>query len=302
LSGNDVGSRHASDQTPKKRNLLEIKRWPGLTPEEDRVAEDVAYALEQDLESYLQRYNELSGTDSGRIVSADNAKELFSQYSASRETRTQFTYAVHPASAVLAGEVFRRKIGEPRSPEERVVYLVTGPPGAGKTMAHGRDVEKRVKVVFEGNITNLRTTFERINAILAVGLLPLIVIVYAEPLVCLYRVVRRAIKDGRVVDIEYIADFLANLASTIRAILQEYGDAVQIEMYDNSQDGKEPQQEFIVEEFLELLEQPNKEAVLKELKKELDRLHELQQIPEHIYEQIGRSQRTRTSKGPQEIT
>jgi hypothetical protein len=225
LSGNDVenSARHSDDEAVAKRTL-EIKNWPGLTPEEERVAAEVAHVLKQDLESYIQQYNHLSETDSGRIVSADNAKELFPQYSASPETRTQFTYAVHPASAVLAKEIFCRKLEEPISPEERVVYLVTGPPGAGKTMAHGRDVEKRVKVVFEGNITNLSTTFGRINDILAAGLLPIIVIVYAEPLVCIRRVVRRAIGDGRVVDIEYIADFLTNLAPTIRAILEQYGD------------------------------------------------------------------------------
>jgi hypothetical protein len=164
LSGNDVehSARHADDQALGKRTL-EIKNWPGLTPDEETVAAEIAHALEQDLESYIQQYKQLPETDSGRIVSADNAKELFPQYSASSETRTQFTYAVHPASAVLAKEIFRRKLGEPRLSEERVVYLVTGPPGAGKTMAHGRDVERRVKAVFEGNITTLSTIFGRIN-------------------------------------------------------------------------------------------------------------------------------------------
>jgi hypothetical protein len=300
LSGNDVenSARHAHDQADGKRTVLEIKNWPGLTPEEERVAAEIAHALEQDFESYIQQYDQLSETDSGRIVSADNAKELFPQYSASPETRTQFTYVVHPASAVLAKEIFCRRLREPRLPEEGVVYLVTGPPGAGKTMANSRDMDKRIKVVFEGNITNLATTFGRIDAILAAGLLPIIVIVYAEPLVCLHRVVRRAIGNGRVVDIEYIADFLTNLAPTMRAILGQYGDAVQLEMYDNSQDGQMPQQEFVVKEFLELVEQPKKNVVLQELKTELDQLYESHQIPEHIYEQLGRSQRTRTGKNP----
>lgn len=211
---------------------LTIPEAGGLTAEQQEVEAAVRRRLQDQLDEFVEAYKTLSGTQGGKYISSDLAKELFEEY---QRNRTLMTRAVHNTSSALAEEVYRRLVREQGSNSVADVALVTGPPGAGKTTAFQRlSVESAVK--YECNMSDRDRAVSRIQEALANGHAVLIYIVYAKPEVCLRRVIERAQREGRVVDIQYIAETFALLRQTLEYIEQQYNGAVEMIFIENSED------------------------------------------------------------------
>ena len=70
----------------------------------------MARAVETDPEPFLAAYRVHPDTHGGRYVAADMMKEVFPEFSASREGRTTYNIPLHNSAAVLASEQFRRAV------------------------------------------------------------------------------------------------------------------------------------------------------------------------------------------------
>ena len=86
-------------------------RMPDILPiirrkfsQQDRAAvqEQVSQAVEADSERFLAAYRLDSRSFQGRYVNSDLMKEMFPEYSASKEHRNRYNLPVHNAAAVLA--------------------------------------------------------------------------------------------------------------------------------------------------------------------------------------------------------
>jgi hypothetical protein len=86
-------------------------------------------------------------------------KEMFPEYSASKEHRNRYNLPVHNAAAVLASAQFRLTIADDSDPERINAYFLTGVPGAGKTtsvLANGNEFPPHARIIYEGQLADLR--------------------------------------------------------------------------------------------------------------------------------------------------
>jgi len=105
----------------------------------------------------------------GRVLNADNASELFEDYSASHETRATRVAAVRPAAARIVEVAFTELLSEPvdvgRTP---LVVFMSGGNGAGKSssIAAGDPAH----IVFDSTLSQFEPSRLNIERALAAGL------------------------------------------------------------------------------------------------------------------------------------
>lgn len=204
--------------------------------EDDRklVQEQVIRAVIQNPERFIKAYNAYPYSFGGRYICADMFKEMFEQYSASKETRNRYNTPVHNAAAVLAAEQFRRIVSASDSPEKDTVVFLTGIPGAGKTStvleAHG--LAHVHKAIFEGQLVKPEHSIPKIQQVLDQGLKPAIVVVHAMPEDALNNTFRRFDEVGRGASIDIMAMIQGGLPEGLKAINETFGKSVELDIRD----------------------------------------------------------------------
>jgi len=229
---------------------LKIVKQSRLDDDQRLVEQKVAAEVQKDLENYIRLYDEMRESLGGWYICSDLVKELFEPYSESKDSRTKYSYAVHHTSSVVSAEILCRRLGsvenvlaqlrQNKKGQASQISLVTGPPGAGKTVATARG-SLFSKCVFETNISDHEVGQRRVQEILDAGWQPTILAVFADPLTCLDRVVRRASNEGRVVRCEAIARIHACLPDTLIMLNRKFGANLEIGIIDNSRDFSMPQ-------------------------------------------------------------
>ena len=117
-------------------------------------------AVEADPERFLTAYRLDSRSFQGRYVNSDLMKEMFPEYSASREHRNRYNLPVHNAAAVLAAAQFRAAIADDSVPERTNALFLTGVPGAGKTtavLANRDQFPQDARIFYEGQLADPST-------------------------------------------------------------------------------------------------------------------------------------------------
>lgn len=150
----------------------DLPRFPGLTPEqveaEDRAREQVL----SDPEKALADYAAIPGTDGGRIVNTDEAREIFPFYSESADARSRTAVAVHEPSSWVANETFRRRMeAPPADGREPLVFFTGGGTGSGKSTGPKRipelaEAERSADTVVDGNLQSVGSAVKKIEAAL----------------------------------------------------------------------------------------------------------------------------------------
>lgn len=141
-----------------------VDRIPNLQGRAATVQERASAELEQNLEGFITDYRH----QFDNVVSADNAKELFSDYARSPQTRGELTVAVHRPSAALAGQVFKQMVNEPVPPgRDPFVIFTAGGTGSGKSsslevMFPG--ITERAHVVYDSTLSHLDGALQQIGA------------------------------------------------------------------------------------------------------------------------------------------
>lgn len=146
-----------------------------LTPDERAVEGRAAAQVLADKPAAIKAYESLEGTDGGRIISVDEAREIFPDYNRGPEGRTANSVAVHEPASVVAKAVWKQRLAEPvaegRTPQ---VIFTAGGTGAGKTSAI-RHVEgaraqfDAADLIYDGNLQNVKSAEARINEALDSG-------------------------------------------------------------------------------------------------------------------------------------
>lgn len=214
--------------------ILEPIRRNGY-PQADRAAVEAACAdaVESDPQTFLDAYLQDERSMGGRYIAADLFKEMFPQYRASRESRNRYNNPLHNSAAVLSAALFRERLAS-GPPEQDTVIFLTGIPGAGKTSSvlAGGDLPAHCRAVFEGQLSNPATTFEKIQQVLDAGLQPLIIAVHALPENALMNTFRRFREVGRGASIHVMSTIQAGLPASLRQVHERFGEAVDLQVND----------------------------------------------------------------------
>ena len=209
-----------------------IRRYPVAEADRQAVQDRVIKAVEGDPERFLQAYGAREESKGGRYICADLFKETFEDYRASRESRTRYNNVVHASAAVLSAEQFRRVIALPQERGcDRAVFL-TGVPGAGKTsLVMDKGLAASWHVVFEGQLVSADGAL-KVGQALDAGLRPLVIAVHPRPENALEFTLQRYERSGRGASIESMARIQGGTPDGLAAILDRFGDRVDLVVYD----------------------------------------------------------------------
>jgi hypothetical protein len=214
---------------------LENIRLVGFEAEDrNNVERAVARAVESDPERFIERYRADERSFGGRFVSADLFKETFPEYAASRESRNRYNAPVHNSAAVLASAHLRNLLRDNGDSERDTVVFLTGTPGAGKTsgILHHGELLDTVRAVFEGQLADPETAFEKIRKVINEGLGARIQVVHARPDDALINTLRRHYEHGRGASVNVMAKIQGSLPDTLAAVREEFGDRVALSILD----------------------------------------------------------------------
>jgi hypothetical protein len=216
-------------------SLEPIQRRGYAQPDRAEVECQVASAVEANPDFFIARYISDPRSFSGRYVAADLFKEMFHQYAKSKDSRNRYNTPVHNAAAVLSAEQFRRMLlAGPASPERNTVIFLTGIPGAGKTSSilSGGELPDHYRVVFEGQLSNLLTTSEKLQQALTARLKPTILVVHALPENALENTIMRYYEEGRGASIGVMSDIQGKLPETLAKIKELFSADVDLVIQD----------------------------------------------------------------------
>lgn len=215
--------------------LEPIHRKGFAQPDRSEVELQVALAVEANPDFFIAKYVSDPRSFNGRYVAADLFKEMFCQYAESKDSRNRYNTPVHNSAAVLSAEQFRRMLlAGSSNPQRNAVIFLTGIPGAGKTSSvlSGEDLPDHYRVVFEGQLSNLLTTSEKLQQALSARLKPTIIVVHASPENALENTIRRYYEEGRGASIGVMSDIQGNLPGTLAKIKDLFSNDVNLVIQD----------------------------------------------------------------------
>jgi len=214
-----------------------------LAPEPGRADQEIearfSKQLETDKPAAITEYSKLPGSDNGRILNTDLARELSPDY---RTDRTR-SAAVHEPASALVKEMYARKLEEaPAKGELPIVVFTAGGTGAGKSTAISSFPEmasevRHAQIVYDTNLNNPISAVQKIDQALAAGKDVRIRYVSRDPVESLvHGALPRAMRMGRTVPLVEHAKTHAGGAATIKTLAERYSNdsRVKIQVIDNS--------------------------------------------------------------------
>jgi len=231
-----VAKDAALEAVSTDQNPLNIERDANLKPEFKVIEKRFSEQLNSDPEKAIREYNALPDSDGGRIVSADTARELSSDYRASRAVSS----AVQEPSSALAKEVYRRLLQNkaPKGKDNNVLFTAGGT-GAGKSTALNDALavpQKRAQIIYDSNVSGLESGIKKIDQATAAGKKVMVAYVYRDPIDALRGAIKRAIRMGRTVPIDVHVATHVNSNRVLKELARHYASdgRVGLNVIDNS--------------------------------------------------------------------
>jgi hypothetical protein len=230
-----------SEQLPRAETVIQALPEPAK-PEAPQAepkspGERLTASVKADPDGALRAYASVPGTDGGRVLAPDLAKQISPEYNADRT----LSDSMGPGAGWLMQEAYNRRLREaPAEGQDNVVVFTSGGTGAGKSTAVDVDpTVSRAQIVYDTNLANFDVAKRRIDAALAAGKDVRISHVYREPGEAYENGVlprARADMEGRPVTFENHARMHARSNEVIRQLAAAYADdtRVQIRVVDNS--------------------------------------------------------------------
>lgn len=202
------------------------------------IGESLGNRIRTDFDAAVQEYSNLPGTDGGRILNTDEARELSPEY---RDDRTRSNEVHEPASKFVK-DLYAQKLAAPVSEGRTPLVLFTaGGTGAGKSSslkgAAGQALQNAADIIYDTNMNKLESAVQKIEQALASGRSVSIVYTYRDPVEALVAgALPRAMRMGRTVPLNAHAETHIGVSKVIRQLQQKYANdpRVYIMVVDNS--------------------------------------------------------------------
>jgi len=196
--------------------------------------------VDNDFDALTEEYNNLKGTDGGKVLDADIARELSPEYRADRSRASE----VHEAVGNFIDKLYAKRVEE--IGPNGVVAFMAGGGGAGKSSVQKflGDRLNAADIVYDGTMSSYDSAKRRVQLALDAGHGVLISYVYRDPAEAVKNgVFPRAMKTGRTVPVAALVKGHAGSSEAIRKLQETFGDdpAFEIVAIDNSRgpDGAE---------------------------------------------------------------
>lgn len=269
---------------------LDIRPAASLSPEHRAMESRFAAQLNGDVEGSIKAYEKLPGTENGKILSTDLARDLSPDYAGSKDARSLNAQAVHEPASALIKELYARKLAAPSANGLNMVTFTAGGTGVGKTTGIERtpvthEITDASDIVYDTNMNNYPSAKEKVDMALEKGKQVNIIYVGREPVESMVNgVIPRAMRQGRTVPLTEHARTHRSSADAIGRLLQDYdgNDKVQFIFIDNSR-GKS-QSEVATPALLKAYSFDNLEQRLKEA---LDAEYQAGRVSAVIYQGIA---------------
>lgn len=214
--------------------LEPIQRREIADPYRSAIQERAIFLVQNNAAELFDAYERDERSFGGRYVCADLFKEVFPDFSRSKESRNYANTAVHNAAAVLASEQLRHVLTLPITGDRDKVIFLTGVPGAGKTstVAQAGKMAEGVFAVYEGQLANPATGIRKIQDSIESGFKPVIFVVHTLSETALQNTCQRFSEYGRGASVEVMATIQGKLPDGLAAIYDRFKDEVELQIFD----------------------------------------------------------------------
>jgi hypothetical protein len=246
--GQDFADTYITD-IAKARDLLttayaEAMQAQGLQPDVEvdtgvmasNKGEDIGAKLQErvdnDFDALVKEYSALPGTDGGRKLDADIARELSPEYRADRSRAPE----VHEAVSDFIEKLFTQRV---QARKNGTVAFMAGGGGAGKSSAETLVSDKLSKAhtILDGTLSSPDKAARLISLVVANGQNAVVTYIYRDPVEAVTNgVLTRAMRTGRVVPIYSLVKTHSGASETVRMLQEAYGDDDRFKLFvvDNS--------------------------------------------------------------------
>jgi hypothetical protein len=175
-------------QTVNNGTPIQIKPFPHLSPRGRLIEATAAQQVLSDPAAALAAYKALPGTDGGRIINTDEARELFTDYNHGPEGRTHNAQAVQEPASFVSKAAWQERLAQPvEKGRDPMVLFTAGGSGAGKTSGIARqsaaqDLHDSADIVYDSNMANFDSANEKIQQALDSQRKVSILYVHRDPL------------------------------------------------------------------------------------------------------------------------
>ncbi len=271
---------------------LKIPKQPKLSNEERKIEARFAAQLESHLPRYVYEYCRRHH----KVLNTDEARELSADYNQSVESRARYARAVHEPAGALIKAMWRAMLRTEDPDGNNDIVFMAGGGGSGKTTAVNdlpalRDMRDQAHIVYDTTMANERSSIAKVEEALSNGKNVIILYVHRPCDKAALGMLERAIRSGRTVPAEILAEDHYNAQRTFIALLETYGehDDVALFVIDNS--GEPGEAELKSVDFIHGVLYNEIDEVKTTVKEVIENEHLRrkgtdEEIPEYIYRAI----------------
>lgn len=222
---------------------LKIKKALHLTSNQREIEARFAAQIETDPEYFINKYRH----DYGNVLNTDNARELCADYRESKKSKSAHSASVQEPASALVKEIWQRMLAEEKSPGKDIVLFLAGGGGSGKTRATEepalKEIKREARIILDTTMADTASAIRKVEEALNAGKRVAIRYIHRPIEQAVKGVVKRAVKQGRVVPVDILAHDHFNAQVTFIALETYYrtNRRVSIRVLDNSRDGQFPQ-------------------------------------------------------------
>jgi predicted ABC-type ATPase len=193
--------------------------------------EEVSTNLQDFVERYLERF--------GTRIDTDSARELCPTYRDGRDLRPILAPLIHESASRIAKEVWRTLLDNSLGAPGLVIFLAGGPGSGKSTVERRKKFEQKFQdaiVIYDSTFSSFPSANQKIHEAIRAGKEIEIFYIYRHAEDAAYSMVARAVKTGRVVPLDVVADIHLGAQQTILQLCDRYRDSedIMIHLINNS--------------------------------------------------------------------